>query len=68
MLSDLEGELMEFNLTPDIVTRALKIQEEHHNISSMKLSPRDQLVAFTANNANDSLYASLRKDVIHLAL
>ena len=47
MLSDLEGEPIELNLTPNIVTRALKIQEGNHNISSMKLNPGDRLIAFT---------------------
>ena len=45
MLSDLEGEPMELNLMPDIVTRALKIQEGNHNISSMKMNLGDRLIA-----------------------
>ena len=53
---------------PDIVTRALKIQEENHNISSMKLNPGDWLVAFTVDNANDSVYATLHVDGVWLAL
>ena len=64
MLNDLEGELMELNLMLDIVTRALKIQEGNHNISSMKLNPRDWLAAFTVDNANDSVYAALHVDEI----
>ena len=60
MLSDLEGEPIELNLMPNIVTRALKIQEGNHNISNMKLVTGDQLLAFTVNNANDSVYLALR--------
>ena len=67
MLSDLEGEPVELNLMPDIVTRALKIQEGNHNISSMKLNPRDWLVAFIADNVNDSVYATLCVDEAWLA-
>ena len=59
MLSDLEGEPMELNLMPNIVMRALKIQEGNHNISSMKMNPGDWLIAFTTDNANDSVYAAL---------
>ena len=68
MLSDLEGEPMELNLMLDIITRALKIQEGNHNISSMKMNLGDRLIAFTADNANDSVYASLRVDEVWLAL
>ena len=68
MLSDLDGESMELNLTPDIVTRALKIQEGNHNISSMRLNPGDWLVAFTTNNANGSVYAALWVDKAQLTL
>ena len=68
MLSDLEGELMELNLMPNIVTRSLKIQEGNHKISSMKLTTRDRLLAFTVNNANDSVYLTLRIDEVQLAL
>ena len=68
MLSDLEGEPMELNLTPDIVTRALKIQEGNHNISSMKMNPGDRLIAFMVDNANKSVYAALRVDEARLAL
>ena len=68
MLSDLEGVPMEPNLALDIVIRALKIQEGNHNISSMKLNLGDWLIAFTADNANDSVYAALRVDKVWLAL
>ena len=64
MLSDLEGEPMELNLTPNIVMRALKIQEGNHNISNMKLNPGDPLIAFIADNANDSVYAALWVDEV----
>ena len=49
MLSDLEGELMELNLMPNIVVKSLILQEVNHIISSMKLNPGDHLLAFTAN-------------------
>ena len=68
MLSDLEGEPMELNLTPNIVMRALKIQEGNHNISSMKMNLGDQLIAFMVDNANKSVYATLRVDEGRLAL
>ena len=68
MLSDLEVELKELNLTPDIVTRALKIQEENRNISNMKLTTGDRLLAFTVNNANDSVYSTVHTDEVQLAL
>ena len=68
MLSDLEGELMELNLTSGIVTRVLKIQEGNHNISNMNMNRGDRLIAFTADNANDSVYASLWVDEVWLAL
>ena len=68
MLSDLEGEPMDLNLMLDIVTRALRIQEGNHNISSMKLNPRDRLIAFTADNADDSVYVALWIDEVQLAL
>ena len=68
MLSGLEGEPMELNLTLDIVTRALKIQEGNYNISNMKLTTRDWLLAFMVNNANDSVYSILCNDEVQLAL
>ena len=68
MLSDWEGEPMELNLMPDIVTRALKIQEGNHTISSMKMNIGDWLIAFMGDKANESVYATLRLDEIRLAL
>ena len=68
MLSDFEGEPIELNLTQDIVVKALRLQEGNHVISIMKLTSRDKLLTFTIDNANDSVYASLRKDEICLAL
>ena len=68
MLSDLEGEAIDLNLAHNIVVKALKLQEGNHVISSMKLASSDRLLAFTANNANDSVYATLRGDDILLAL
>ena len=41
MLSDLEGELMELNLMPNIVVKALRLQEGNHIINSMKLNQGD---------------------------
>ena len=68
MFCDWEGELMELNLMPYIVTRALKIQEGNHTISIMKMNTRDQLIAFMGDKANESVYATLRLDEIRLAL
>ena len=68
MLSDLEGEPMELNLTPNIVTRALNIQEGNHNISSMKMNRGDRLIAFTVDNANKSVYAALHLDEVRLTI
>ena len=68
MLSDLEGEPMELNLTPHTVTRALKIQEGNYNISSMKMNIGDRLIAFMGDKANKSVYAALRVDEVRLAL
>ena len=68
MLSDLEGEPIELNLMPDIVVKALRLHEGNHIISSMKLNPGDQLLAFTADNANDSVYAALCIDEVCLGL
>ena len=64
MFSDLEGEPMELNLMPNIVVKALRLQEGNHIVNSMKLNPRDRLLAFTADNANDSVYAALRVDEV----
>ena len=64
MLSDLEGESMEINLAPHNVVKALRLQEGNHIINSMKLNPRDWLLAFIADNANDSVYAALRVDEV----
>ena len=68
MLSDLEGEPMELNLTPDIVVKDLRLQEGNHMISTMKLNLGDQLLAFTIDNANDSVYPALCKDEVCMAL
>ena len=60
MLSDLEGEL----ITPDIVVKALRLQEGNQIICNMKLNPRDRLLSFIADNANDSVYVALRVDEV----
>ena len=64
MLRDFEGEIIELNLTHHIAIKALRLQEGNHVISSMKLTLGDRLLAFTANNAHDSVYASLCNDEI----
>ena len=51
---------------PDIMVKALRLQEGNHIISNMKLSPGDWLLAFTTNNANDSVYVALRIDEVLL--
>ena len=64
MLSDLEGEPIELNLTQDIIVKTLRSQEGNHVISNMKLTSRDKLLAFTIDSANNSVYASLRDDEV----
>ena len=59
---------MELSLMPDIITRALKIQEGNHTISSMKMNTGDWLIAFTGDKGNESVYAALRLDEVRLAL
>ena len=49
-------------------SQRFKVQEGNHVINSMKLTLGDKLLAFTIDNANDSVYESLRKDEAHLAL
>ena len=68
MLSDQEGEPIELNLTQDIVVKALRLWKGNHVISSIKLALRDRLLAFKANNANNSFYASFKDDDTWLAL
>ena len=68
MLSDQAGELVELNITQDIIVKALRLQEQNNVISSMKLTSIDKLLAFTVNNANNSVYASLKDDEIWLTL
>ena len=64
MLSNFEGEPIEVNLTQDIVVKSLRLQEGNHVISSMKLTLGDRMLAFTADNANDSVYALLNNTEI----
>ena len=64
MLSDSEGGPIELNVTPDIVVKALWLQEGNHLISSIKLTSGDRMLAFIVDNANDSVYALLRNDDI----
>ena len=68
MLSDFEGDPIELNLTQDIVVKALQLQEGNHIISSMKLTSGDRMLAFTLDNANDSVHALLHNNDIQLAL
>ena len=68
MLSDQEGEPIELNLMQDIVVKALRLQEGNNVISSMKLTSIDMFLVFTTNNANDTVYTSLRNYEIWLVL
>ena len=64
MINDHAREPIELHLTKDIIVKTLRLQEGNHVISNMKLTLGDKLLAFTMNNANDSVYASLRDDEI----
>ena len=46
------------------MVKTLRLQEGNHVIRSMNLSSSDRLLAFIVDNANDSIYASLKKDEI----
>ena len=64
MLSNLEGESIESSLTQDIIVKALSLQEGNHVIGNMRLTLGDRLLDFTIDNANKSVYASLKDDEI----
>ena len=69
MLGVQEGKCIEFTIKQDIIVKAVRLQKGNHVLSSMKLNSSDMLLAFTiANNANNSVYASLKNDEIQLVL
>ena len=58
------GEIVELNLTKDIITKALRLQEENYSINSMKLRREERLLAFKSDKSHEGVYGNLQEVVI----
>ena len=59
---------MELQISKDIVTRALMIQEGNNPFSSVKLTYKEKRMTFKSDKAKESFYDNLRDEAIKLPL
>ena len=67
-LTHLDGEIVEAQISRDIVTRALMIQEGNHSFNRMKLTSQERRTTFKSVRANESIYDNLKEEAIKLPL
>ena len=63
-----DGEVVELQISKDIVTKALMIQEGNHSFIGMKLTIEERRVAFKFDRVNESVYDNLQEEMVRLPL